>query len=131
ESRDDRREFVVDVSLEPAAVLFASPPDWEARFLARTLTEVARVPVKMFVETEPGRWRDAATLTPVSTGDLTRAATNARLTIALGDPERSRAFTAAGSRGALLRWHTNGQTGDWYIERPGSSPLTAAFSGVQ
>ena len=131
ESRDDTREFVLDVSLEPAAVIFASPPDWEDRFLARTLTDVARVPVKMFVETEPGRWRDAATLAPVSAGELTRGATNARLTIALGNPERSRVFTAASSRGALLLWSTNGQTGDWYIERPASSPFTAALAGVQ
>jgi hypothetical protein len=131
EPRDDTREFVIDVSLEPAAVIFASPPDWEARFLARALTDVARVPVKMFVETEPARWRDAATLASVPAGDLTRAATNARLTIALGDPARSRAFTAASSRGALLLWSTNGQPGDWYVERPLSSPFTAALAGVQ
>ena len=131
EPRDDNREFVVDVSLEPAAVIFASPPGWEARFLARTLADVARLPVKMFVETEPGRWRDASTLSAVPAGDLTRAATNARLTIAMGDPERSRAFTAAGSRGAPLLWSTNGQTGDWYVERPLSSPFTTALSGVQ
>ena len=78
EPRDDSREFVIDVSLEPAAVIFASPPDWEARFLARTLSDVARLPVRMFVETEPGRWRDAATLAPVPVGDLSRGATNAR-----------------------------------------------------
>src|SRR5439155_114868 len=74
EPRDDSRQFVVDVSLEPAAVIFASPPDWEARFLARTLSDVARVPVKVFVETEPGRWRDGATLAPAATNVLTSAA---------------------------------------------------------
>src|SRR5206468_3209747 len=88
EPRDDSRQFVVDVSLEPAAVIFASPPDWEARFLARTLSDVARVPVKVFVETEPGRWRDGATLAPAATNVLTSAAANARLVIAMGDPER-------------------------------------------
>jgi hypothetical protein len=129
EPRDDTREFVLDVSLEPAAVILASPPDWEARFLSRTLSEVARVPVKTFVETEPGRWRDAATLQPVATADLTRAAAGARLVIATGDPARARAFTAA-SHNALLLWPTNGQSGDWYVERPASSPLTAALSGV-
>jgi hypothetical protein len=129
EPRDDSRQFVVDVSLEPAAVIFASPPDWEARFLARTLSDVARVPVWVFVETEPGRWRDAATLAPVATTVLTSAAANARLVIATGDPERARAFTA-GSRNALLLWPTNGQPGDWYVERPTSSPLTAALAGV-
>src|SRR2546430_15331058 len=31
----------------------------------------------------------------------------------------------------MLLWPTNGQSGDWYVERPASSPLTAALSGVQ
>jgi hypothetical protein len=129
EPRDDRRQFVVDVSLEPAAVIFASPPDWETRFLARTLSDVARVPVKVFVETEAGRWRDGATLAPVATSVLTGAAANARLVIAMGEPARARPFTT-GSRNAVLLWPTNGQPGDWYVERPLSSPLTAALAGV-
>jgi len=129
EPRDNSRLFAVDVSLEPAAVLFASPPDWEPRFLARTLSDVARVPVKVFVETEPGRWRDGATLVPVATADLVRAAAGARLVIATGDPERARAFTTA-SRNALLLWPTNGRPGDWYVERPLVSPFTAPLAGV-
>jgi len=129
EPRDDSRQFVLDVSLEPAAVIFASPPDWEARFLARTLSDVARVPVKVFVETEAGRWRDGASLAPVATPELTRAAAGARLVVAMGDPERARAFTSA-SRSALLLWPTNGQTGDWYVERPLASPFTAPLAGV-
>ncbi|HEV2672290.1 MAG TPA: vWA domain-containing protein [Gemmatimonadales bacterium] len=132
EPRDDKRLFAIDVSLEPAAVIFASPPDWEARFLARTLRDVARMPVKMFVETEAGRWRDAASLAPVATPELIRAAQNARLVVLAGNPERSRAFVAArkGAAAARLSWLTNGQPGDWYVERPLSSPLTAALSGV-
>ncbi len=129
EPRDDSRQFVVDVSLVPAAVLFASPPDWDARFLARIMRDVARVPVKVFVETEAGRWRDGATLAPVATTDLTRAAANARLVIATGEPGRARAFTND-SHSALLLWRTTGQTGDWYVERPVSSPFTAALAGV-
>src|SRR5207253_4657332 len=50
EPQDDSRLFALDVSLEPAAVILASPPDWESRFLAKALRDVARVPVKMFVE---------------------------------------------------------------------------------
>ena len=129
EPRDDARLFAIDVSLEPAAVVFASPPDWEARFLARTLADVARIPVKVFVETEPGRWRDAATLAPVATGELSRAAANARLLAAVGDPQRARPFIGA-SRRARLSWPTNGQGGDWYVERPQASPFSAALSGV-
>ncbi|HXO84587.1 MAG TPA: hypothetical protein VN803_03580 [Gemmatimonadales bacterium] len=129
ESRDDARLFAIDVSLEPAAVVFASPPDWEARFLARTLSDVARIPVKVFVETEPGRWRDAATLAPVATSELSRAAANARLLAAVGDPQRARPFIGA-SRSTRLWWPTNGQGGDWYVERPQASLLSAVLSGV-
>ena len=133
EPRDDARLFVLDVSLEPAAVIFASPPDWEARFLARALSDVARLPVRVFVETEAGRWRDGATLAPVAGAELTRAASAARLVIATGDPARAREFTArtAGAgAGAVLLWPTSGQAGDWYVEPPQSSPFTAALAGV-
>jgi len=131
EPRDDARLFAIDVSLEPAAVILASPPDWEARFLSRTLGDVARLPVRVFVETEPGRWRDGATLAAVANGDVARAAAGARLVIATGDPARAREFTTrAGARSAVLLWSTNGQTGDWYVDRPPSSPLTAALAGV-
>ena len=129
EPRDDARLFAIEVSVEPAAVIFASPPDYEARFLARTLADVARIPVKTFVETEPGRWRDAATLAPVSTAELTRAAANARLTAAVGDPQRARPIIGT-SRGARLSWATNGQPGDWYVDRPQASPFSAALAGV-
>jgi hypothetical protein len=49
----------------------------------------------------------------------------------MGEPERARAFTSgAGSSNALLLWPTTGQPGDWYVERPLSSPFTAALAGV-
>jgi hypothetical protein len=130
EPRDDSRLFSIDVSLEPAAVLFASPPDWEARFLARTLSDVARMPVKVFVETEPGRWRDAVTLAPVSTTELTRAGQGARLVILTGEQQdRSRAFVAS-RNAARLFWPGAGQAGDWYVDRPPASPIAGALSGV-
>src|SRR5439155_1382301 len=64
EPRDDARWFTLEVSPQPSVVLLASPPDWDSRFLARTLSDVARVPVRTFVESEPdgGGWRDAANL---------------------------------------------------------------------
>jgi hypothetical protein len=131
EPRDDARRFVVEVSPQPAAVLFASPPDWETRFLARALSDVARIPVKTFVETEPGRWRDAATLAPTTPADMQHAAQSARLVALAGDPERSRAFVPSPPSAALLVWTTaRGQAGDWYVERPSPSPLTAALAGV-
>ena len=129
EPHDDSRQFVIEVSPQPAAVIFASPPDWETRFLARAIGDVARIPVKTFVETEPGRWRDAATLAPASPADLRRAAQGARLVVLAGDPERSRAQAPATA--AQLAWPTGrGQPGDWYVERPLPSPLTAALADV-
>ena len=129
ERRDDARRFVIEMSPQPAAVIFASPPDWETRFLARTLGDVARIPVKTFVETEAGRWRDATTLAPVATADLRRAAQSARLVVLAGEPERAQAYAPAGA--ALLSWPTaGGQPGDWYVERPSASPLTPALAGV-
>jgi hypothetical protein len=133
EPRDDARSLVVEVSPQPAAAIFASPPDWETRFLARTLGDVARIPVKAFVETEPGRWRDAATLAPVSTTDLGRAARGARLLVLGGDPERAGGGAGVGRTGpaAQLVWPTGrGPAGDWYVERPPASPLAAALAGV-
>src|SRR5205823_2071134 len=40
EPRDDARLFVLEVKPQPSVVLLASPPDWETRFLARTLEDV-------------------------------------------------------------------------------------------
>jgi hypothetical protein len=129
EPRDDARRFVIEVSPQPAAVIFASPPDWETRFLARILGDVARVPVKTFVETEPGRWRDAATLAPAGAAELRRAAQGARLVVLAGDPERARAFVPPAA--ALLVWPTTrALPGDWYVERPPASPLSAGLVGI-
>ena len=134
EPRDDGRRFVIEVSPQPSVVLLASPPDWETRFLARTLTDVARLPVRTFVETErPGKgWRDAGTLESRPASEVARAVASARLVIEAGDPA---AFTGLVPMGALLRWPTAGegggrQDGDWYLQPPGASPLATALAGV-
>src|SRR3989442_84097 len=132
EPRDDARLFVVEVSPAPAIVMLAAPLDWDTRFLSRTLAEVARVPVKTFVATEPGRWRDAATLAPVSPADLARSTAAARLVVAVGDPTL---LPTPGLRRAappsLLSWPTvGGVPGDWYVEPPPPSPVAAALVGI-
>src|SRR5207302_9287313 len=99
------RLFVVQVSPQPAAVILASPPDWESRFLARTLGEVAHLPLKTYVEAEPGRWRDAATLLPVAAAVVARAAAAARLVAEVGAADR---FTTARSGGGVLSIVTSG-----------------------
>ncbi len=132
EPRDDARLFVVEVSPAPAIVMLAAPPDWDTRFLSRTLAEVARVPVKTFVATEPARWRDAATLAPVSPSDLARTTAAARLVVAAGDPAllpTPRPPRAAAP--SVLSWPTvGGVPGDWYVEPPPPSPIAAALAGI-
>ena len=132
EPRDDARLFVLEVSPPPPVVLLASPPDWETRFLARTLEDVARVPVRTFIEAEPGgqRWRDGATLESRAPGDVAQAVAGAALVIEAGDPA---SFSRFAPKGAVLVWAgTRGLEGDWYVQPPsaGPSPLADALAGV-
>ena len=132
EPRDDARLFVLEVKPQPSVVLLASPPDWETRFLARTLEDVARVPVRTFIEAEPGgsRWRDAATLESRAQSEVARAVAGAALVIEAGDPAT---FSRFSPKGAVLLWPgTRRLDGDWYVQPPpsGPSPLTGALAGV-
>ena len=132
EPRDDSRLFVLEVKPQPSVVLLASPPDWETRFLAHTLEDVARVPVRTFIEAEPGgsRWREAATLESRVPSEVARAVAGAALVIEAGDPAT---FSRFSPQGAVLLWPgTRRLDGDWYVQPPpsGPSPLTGALAGV-
>lgn len=128
EPRDDARWLVVEVSPQPAAVILASPPDWESRFLARTLGDVARVPVKTFVAAEPGRWRDGLTLAPVAGPDVQRAVGAARLIVLSGSLNPPVRLPA---RAAVLAWSAaGGLDGDWYVQPPQASPLAGMLAGL-
>src|SRR5206468_2060672 len=87
EPRDDARLFVLEVSPQPSVVVLAAPPDWDTRFLARPLQDVARVPVRSFVKVEPRSeaWRDAATLAPVPGSQVAQAVGAAQLVARVGD----------------------------------------------
>jgi hypothetical protein len=131
EPRDDARLFVLEITTTPAIVVLAAPPDWDLRFLARTLSDVARAPLRMFVQTDPGaggRWLDAVTLAPVSPVDVRAAVARAHLIVEGGDPAGFGRFPASG---ALLRWSTHGgQEGDWYFQQPPVSPLAPTLGGI-
>jgi hypothetical protein len=135
EPRDDARLFVVEVNPTPSVVVLASPPDWDLRFFARTLADVAQVPVTVFVETEPGqlvggRWRDAATLAPASPANVKRAVAGARLVVEGGDPAGFGRVPAPPGQ-ARLRWPTaGGLGGEWYVDAPPPSPLAAGLAGL-
>ncbi len=128
EARDDARWFVLDVSPQPTAVVLASPPGWEARFFTRTLRDVARVPVRQFVETEPDQWRDAVTLAPVTADAVRRMAAGARLVALIGTPAR---LAPLRRRTGLIWWPLTGTSaGDWYVDPPPASPLAGSLAGV-
>jgi len=128
EPRDDARWFVLDVNPQPTAVVLASPPGWEARFFARVLSDVARVPVKLFVETEPDRWRDAATLASITPEAVRRAAAGARLVALIGAPARLAPFRRPAG---IVWWPDPGSaSGDWYVDPPPASALAGSLGGV-
>jgi hypothetical protein len=128
EPRDDARRIAIDVSPQPTVVVLAAPPDWESRFFAKTIADVARVPVRVFVEAEPGRWRDGTTLAPVAGDAVGRAAAGARLLALFGDPRRLAPYRR---RAGLIVWPlTAERAGDWYVDPPPASPLAGALAGV-
>ena len=127
EPRDDSRSFPIDVTSEPAAVVLGAPPDWDATFLARTLGDVARVPVKYFTQITAGKWNEGVTLAPVSVERVQRALRGARLVVEVGDPSHWPKVSAP----ALLTWNSaGGSAGDWYLTPSSSSPLVGALSTV-
>ena len=130
EPRDDARTVVLRVSAPPSIVLLASPPDWDTRFLAHALEDVAQAAVKVFVAADPGgtRWRDAATLAAVRPGEVARAVHGAALLVEAGDPAT---FARVTAKGALLVWPLGRrQEGDWYVQPPAASPIAGALAGV-
>ena len=127
EPRDDSRAFPMEVTSEPAAVVLGAPPDWDATFLARTLGDVARVPVKYFTQITAGKWNEGVTLAPVPVERVQRALRGARLVVEVGDPSHWPKVTAP----ALLTWNSaGGSAGDWYLSPSSSSPLVGALSTV-
>jgi hypothetical protein len=127
---------MVEVNPSPSVVVLASPPDWDLRFFARALADVARVPVTVFVETEPGggpvggRWRDAATLAPASPAELKRALASARLVVEGGDPVGFGRMSVPADRARLLWPTAGGLEGEWYVDAPPPSPLVAGLGGL-
>lgn len=131
EPRDDERKFIVSVTPTPGVVLLASPGDWDSRALYRALLDVAQLPVRGYVQIEPGRWRSYADLAPVASEEVRRAARGADLLIVKGDQSEAGVTRA---RGVWL-WPAEGNgitaiPGDWYVTPAGASPIGGAFTGL-
>lgn len=128
EPRTDTRLWVVHLVPTPGVVLLASPPSWESRFLITTLRDVAAVPVRGYLETEPGLWRRAGDLRPASSAEVSEAARKADLLVTVGGVNE----VARGTR-ARARWSWPGGatlTGDWYVSPGGPSPVGGALTGL-
>jgi hypothetical protein len=128
EPRDDARLVAVELSGTPGVVVLASPGDWDARFLYRTLRDVAELPVKGYVRLEGDRWRDMDGLREVGAGTVRTAARGADLLVVRGEARTMEEGTKA--RG-LLRWPAaGGGAGEWYAASAPVSPIAMAFLGV-
>ena len=129
ESRDNARLVQVTVTPTPGIVLLGDPADWDSRFLYRTLLDVAQLPVRGYLQMEPGRWRNYADLSPVATDQVRRAAHAADLLIVKGDQDEARGSNARG----ILHWPSgdaSALSGDWYLSATPLSPVAGAFVGL-
>ena len=129
EPRDDSRLAAVVVSATPGIVLLANPGDWDARFLYRTLRDVADLPVKGYVRLDADRWRGMDDLKEVPEAMVRAAARDADVLVVRGAPAGLDVGTRA--RG-ILRWPegTPDGSGDWYLTPSPGSPLAMGFFGV-
>jgi hypothetical protein len=128
EPRDDGRMIATELSATPGIVLVAQPGDWDARFLYRTLREVAGLPVKGYVQLDGDRWRDMERLSLVSGADMRAAVRRADLLVLRGGEAGMASATEA--RG-LIRWPGPGPDVDeWYVSGAPVSPVAPAFLGV-
>ncbi len=129
EPRTDERLLHLDVAETPGVVLIASPADWDARFLYRTVRDVSALPVRGYVQLGD-RWWSMHDLKPASDDVVRRAIRGADLLILKG-----RAVERAGESRARGTWlwpggGGGGEVGDWYLAPTPVSPLSPAFAGL-
>ena len=131
EPRDDVRLHLLTVAATPGIVLLAAPGDWDSRFLFRTLRDVADLPVRGYVQVQPGVWRSMRDLSAASTADVRRAAERADLLVLKGS---AGALVPVPAARGVWRWPSGetGETllpGDWYLSAGDASPIAGAFAG--
>ena len=131
EPRTDARLHYVSVAPTPGVVLLAAPGDWDARFLYRTLRQVAQLPVKGFVRLDAERWRSMNDLRVVPAERVRQAARGADLLILKG---AIGALADGATARGILSWSVPASEesqlpGDWYLTADGDSPLAGAFLG--
>ena len=131
EPRDDERQRWVHIAAQPDVVSLAVPADWESRFFAREISDIAQGAVRSFALIRAGQWVDRHTLAPVTAAAVREAARDASVLIRFG------AAPGTAERGqAEWRWiatDTGGSAiaGDWYVGGAApASPLAGGLGGV-
>ncbi len=126
EPDDDVRWWRLTVTPTPGVVVVAETPDWDSRALYRTLKDVVEVPIRGYAQLQQGKWRRMDDLRSVAASDVAAAAKNADLLAVRGDVMNWR-----GLGKARLLWPEATESGDWYLNGGGVSPLSGAFAGVE
>ena len=130
EPRTDERLVHLSVAATPGVVFVADPADWDARFLFRTIRDVAAIPARGYVRIGDG-WKSMTDLKPVAE-DVMRQAIRAADLVVLKGNAVSRVNDARG-RGIWL-WpggsQEPGQEGDWYLAPTPASPVATALGGL-
>ena len=136
EPRDDHRQSAAAVSRASVVALFSDSPDWDFRWLARTLQAQSGVPVRAYVRLGSTGWRESRTMRPVSDEAARAQASGAALVVAHGTEAGVRA-TARQAHRAVLEWITTsaqaepGASADWYVMPPEfASPVGGALAGI-
>jgi hypothetical protein len=130
EPRTDERVVHLAVAATPGVVFVSNPGDWDARFLFRTIRDVAALPARGYVRIGES-WRSMTDLKPVSEDAMRQAIRGADLVVLKGSAV-ARAGDVRG-RGVWL-WpgggDAPGQAGDWYLVATPASPVAAALGGL-
>ena len=103
EPRTDERLVHLSVAETPGVVFVANPADWDARFLFRTIREVAALPVRGYVRIGDS-WRTMTDLKPVSDDVMRQAIRGADLVVLKGARGRARGRRARAWCLALAEW---------------------------
>jgi hypothetical protein len=132
EPRTDVRLLVIGVTPTPGIVVVAAPGSWESRFLFRTLSEVAALPVRGYLGLAGGHWRRMGDLAAVGGSEVDRAVEQADLLVSFGEvPDRWRTSRARGR----WEWVATSKSavpvdGEWYAAATTASPVAGAFVGL-
>lgn len=126
--RTSRRVVAVDVAALPGVVVVAAAPDWESRFLFRTITAVSALPTEGFTLVAPGDWRRMAGGGRVAPAAVATAVRGADLVVSMGGQA-----PGIEASSAIGRWEwpaAQPVVGDWFLSPVPGAPGVAALTTI-